>query len=93
MIAPQGEWHEFSSEDKKILYLKKVKLITEKAKEIKAFYYKGVFADNFVKCDICGYTDEDIAVISVNDELHCIGIDCLKEMQPTKADKELYHLQ
>lgn len=87
-IAPKGEWHNFESTEEIMIFLKNHNMLAPTAVELKNIYYNGVFTDRYTLCEVCGYIDDTIAVIKLNDNLHCIDIDCLRDMQPTKAEKE-----
>lgn len=88
MLNPQEGWFKFNSINEKMEYLRNHKIISEKATEIKTIYYNGLYTDKITVCDVCGYIDDDIAVIILNGQLHSITIDYLKEMQPTKEEKK-----
>lgn len=88
MISPQEGWFKFGSINEKMDYLRKHKLISEKATEIKTIYYNGLYVDKITTCDVCGYVDSDIAIILLNGQLHSVAADYLKEMQPTKEEKK-----
>jgi DNA polymerase-3 subunit alpha (Gram-positive type) len=88
MIAPKGEWHEFSDQQEKISYLKQNKLLP-KTKNDKPIYYSGFYTKERVVCEVVGYVDKNIVVINVNGENHCINIDCLLDMQKSKTDSSV----
>ena len=92
MIDPGKLWHKFSSDSEKLEQLKKWGLLSSKAAELKQIYYNGSYTEQITKCDVVGYSTEisenAVAVISVNNQLHKIHIDYLKDMQPTKKEVE-----
>ena len=82
----------FLCEHALIQFLKEHKLLAPTINELKRYYYNGIFSDGYIPCDICGYEDEISIVIKINGNLHCIDIDCFRDMQPTKSQKEEYGL-
>lgn len=91
-VSPKGEWHKFNSVEEKIAYLKKHRILAPTAMDLKNVYYNGVFTKAYTLCDICGYVDDTIMVIELNNKFHCIDVDCIRDMQPTKNEKEKYGL-
>lgn len=91
-IPPSDNWHKFETVEEKMLFLKEHNMLAQTAESLKNIYYNGAFTDKYILCDICGFVDDIIVVIKINDKLHCIDINCLKDMQPTKAEKEKYQL-
>ena len=91
-IAPRGVWQPFNSDEELLQFLKEHKLLAPTINELKRYYYNGIFSNGYIPCDICGYEDEISIVIKINGNLHCIDIDCFRDMQPTKSQKEEYGL-
>jgi len=92
-ISPNNIWNKFLTYEEKFNYFKENELISKTAKKIKKIYYNGIYTQIPKECEIVGYVDLDIAVIEIDGNLHCISTDFLKEMQPTKKEKELYNLK
>ena len=91
-LAPDESWKQFNSTEELITFLKKHKLLAPTLNEMKNYYYNGISSDGYILCDICGYVDDTIMVIKINNNLHCIDVDCFRDMQPTKTQKEEYDL-
>lgn len=81
MIAPKREWREFYSEDQKMDKLKEWKIISPKSNEIKKLYYKGIYTNHAVECDVIGYVDDNEIILEINSELHSILPEYFVEMQ------------
>ena len=82
LIAPKGEFFKFETESEKLEKLKQYKLIPAKSITFdKPIYYKGVYSDEAIRCDIVGYLDLDILILNINDKLHSIRGEYLKQMQ------------
>ena len=75
----------FKNEDERIDILKELLLLPPKAKEIKTFYYKGIYSDETVKCNIKGYlrgiNGIHTLIIDLNNNNHPIHPDYLRNMQ------------
>ena len=81
-IKPRYEHNTFESIEEKLEKLKQYKLVSSKvSKDDKVFYYKGIYSDEAVPCNIVGYLDLDVLVIEVNGQLHSIRGEYLKQMQ------------
>ncbi|MGL5821718.1 MAG: exonuclease domain-containing protein, partial [Sarcina sp.] len=82
LIKPKDNFIKFNSEFEKLEKLKEYKLISAKASSIeKTIYYKGIYVSKPTPCEILGYTDIDVLIISINGQLHCIRGEYLKQMQ------------
>ena len=81
MIQPVREWNKFLFYDEKMEVLKKIGIISPKAKEIKTLYYKGCYTNNPVICDVVGIVDNNEIIIEVNGKLHSIHPELLLDMQ------------
>lgn len=80
-------WFSFCDESDKVRKLKSVGIIAPTAFEVKQIFYCGIYSNqNLVKCDVIGYVDSSVLVISLFDRPHKIHADYLKEMQPTKKE-------
>lgn len=79
MVQPKGDWIRFKDDSEKLNYMKKCGLVSKTATAPKQLVYSGVFGDGF--CTLLGYVDDFAAVVSINDQLHCIMPEHLKEMQ------------
>ncbi len=84
MVPPQGDWHRFADEEEKLAYLRRNRLLP-KTKD-KPIYYNDPRSVVPVVCDVLGYVNEYILVISVNGALHCIHQDLLVEMQSQNVE-------
>jgi len=84
MLTPKREWIKFESIEEKLLKLKEFKIISQGAKEVKDLYYKGVYTEDFVLCDVVGYVDENEIILSINDKLHSIHPDYFIDMQKSE---------
>ena len=81
-IKPRYEHNTFESIEEKLEKLKQYKLVSSKVSKVdKVFYYKGVYSDEAIPCNIIGYLDLDVLVIEVNGQLHSIRGEYLKQMQ------------
>lgn len=93
MIAPTQSWYRFISAEEKLQQLKLWGLLSPKATDIKQFYYNGSYTDKIVQCEIVGYSEEyndkNIVILQIEDQLHKICVDCLKDMQPTLKEAKL----
>lgn len=82
LIAPKGDFIRFETEEEKLIKLKEYKLISAKATACdKPIYYKGIYSDNPVICNIIGYLDLDVLVLEIDGSLHSIRGEYLKQMQ------------
>ena len=79
MVQPKGDWIRFKDDSEKLNYMKKCGLLSKTATAPKQLVYSGVFGEGF--CTLLGYVDDFAAVVSINDQLHCIMPEHLKEMQ------------
>lgn len=87
MIEPKGSWHSFLDDTEKLAYMKEVGFLGKTAYTPKQLVYDGFYGTGL--CSLVGYQELNCAVISFRDTLHCIDIDCLKEMQTGRADANL----
>lgn len=78
-------WSPFSSEEKRLDYLKEHKLTPKTYKEPKPLFYNGIYAEGTEVCTAEGLVDENTLVIRVGEEYHCIHPDYLLEMQGKKS--------
>lgn len=90
LIEPKGDYFKFDSVDDKISFLKNIKLLSKTAEEEKAMFYKGIFSEEPCVCDVVGYETKSTLIISLDDHLHCINIDCFKEMQKNYDENSKY---
>ncbi|MGL4742071.1 MAG: exonuclease domain-containing protein [Sarcina sp.] len=82
MIKPKDNFIKFESEFEKLEKLKEYKLISAKATNIdKPIYYKGIYTTKAVPCNIIGYVDLDVLIIQIDEQLHSIRGEYLKQMQ------------
>ena len=81
MISPKREWRKFESHEDKIEVLKELKIISPKANEVKALYYKGAYTKDAVECDVVGIVDNNEIILDIKGELHSIHPDYLIDMQ------------
>ncbi|GFZ30086.1 hypothetical protein CSC2_06120 [Clostridium zeae] len=88
MIETKREWKTFESIEEEIEKLKEWHLISPKATEVKAFYYKGAYTDKHIECKVAGYVDDNELVLYVDGKLHSIHPDYFLDMQ--KKDFSLY---
>ncbi|GFP76358.1 BRCT domain-containing protein [Clostridium fungisolvens] len=88
MIETKREWKTFESIEEELEKLKEWHLISPKATEVKAFYYKGAYTDKHIECKVAGYVDDNEIVIYVDGKLHSIHPDYFLDMQ--KKDFSLY---
>lgn len=79
MVQPKGDWIRFKDDAEKLNYMKKCGFVSKTTTAPKQLVYTGVFGNGF--CTLLGYVDEFAAVVSINDQLHCIMPEHLKEMQ------------
>lgn len=84
MLTPKREWIRFKSLEEKLLKLKEFKIISQGAKEVKDFYYKGVYTEDFVLCDVEGYVDENEIILNIEGNLHSIHPDYFIDMQKSE---------
>lgn len=85
MAITPPEWSPFSSEEKRLDYLKEHKLTPKTYKEPKPLFYSGIFAEGTEVCTAEGLVDENTLVIKVGESYHCIHPDYLLEMQSKKS--------
>lgn len=90
MINPKNEWTQFENRGEALEKLREFGLVTEKAKEIKSFMYKGIYTDEPVECKVVGYSlkNDYGVVIEVSGELHNIHHSYLKDMQRKRFELE-----
>lgn len=82
MIQPPVNFITLDNKDEKISYYKKNGLLAQTKNILPHIFYNGVYTDyQCTLCDIVGYVDNTTCVIKINDNLHCIHIDYLKQMQ------------
>lgn len=80
MIAPIEPWISFDDDSTKNDYMIKSGLATAR-KPAAEIIYTGYYVDEPTPCMLVGHMGEHTAVIKIGDELHCIHIDELAEMQ------------
>ncbi|WP_160680810.1 3'-5' exonuclease [Clostridium sp. C8-1-8] len=88
MIETKREWKTFESIEEELDKLREWHLISPKATEVKAFYYKGGYTDKHVECKVAGYVNDNEIVLYVDGKLHSIHPDYFLDMQ--KKDFSLY---
>jgi hypothetical protein len=71
----------FDNEEDKIIKLKELGLLSEKAKAIKQLICKGIYVSEPTECNIIGYVDENEVILDIKGEKHCIHPDYFKSMQ------------
>lgn len=81
MIISKREWRRFYDEEEMLEKLKEWKLVSPKASEFKKFYYKGIYTNEPVECEIIGFVDDNEIILNINDEVHSIHPDYLVDMQ------------
>jgi len=84
MLTPRREWIKFETLEEKLLKLKEFKIISQGAKEVKDLYYKGVYTEEFVLCDVEGYVDENEIILNIEGNLHSIHPDYFIDMQKSE---------
>lgn len=84
MLTPRREWIKFETLEEKLLKLKEFKIISQGAKEVKDLYYKGVYTEDFVLCDVEGYVDENEIILNIEGNLHSIHPDYFIDMQKSE---------
>ncbi|MCY1714842.1 exonuclease domain-containing protein [Caproiciproducens galactitolivorans] len=85
----EKDWFEFYDESEKIKKLKAWGLLSRTATECKQLYYCGINSNGVLsKCEVIGYVNSNVAVISITNKPYKIHADYLKEMQPTKKEVE-----
>lgn len=83
------DWFSFYDNSDRLRKLKAVGILTPTATEIKQLFYCGLYSRwKLEKCELIGYADSSVLVISLFGEPHKIHADYLKEMQPTKKEAE-----
>lgn len=87
MIEPKSSWHSFLDDTEKLAYMKEVGFVGKTADAPKQLVYDGFYGTGL--CSLVGYQDLNCAIISFQDTLHCIDVDCLKDMQAGRADASL----
>ena len=85
-LIPPDDFTEFKDNNEKIEFLKKAKLLPKTESELRPLFYRGLYSDDYCICDVVGYQSNETVVISLDNHLHCINKDCLKEMQPYVKD-------
>ncbi len=69
-------------------FLKKYKLLSEKATAVKPYFYNGAYVDELTPCEIVGYftagEDSCVLAVKVDDVVFGVHCDYFKEMQPKK---------
>lgn len=90
MVPPKDGWTPFFNDNDKLCFFKQWGLVPKSATTIRPVVYCGVYTDKPVSCQVVGYSDFDVAVILVENDLHCIDGECLAEMQPKPKDIEEY---
>lgn len=80
MINPPENWHRIQDDAERLEVCKKYKLIAPTKTEFKDIYYKGIYSDEPVVCNVVGYADT-LLVIEINGGLHAIHPDYLLQMQ------------
>lgn len=89
---------EFTDYNAKLSKLKEWKIISPTATKIKTIYYKGVYTDEPVECEIIGYTSKrnnswcinkyyESVYISFNGEIRHLLPEYLKQMQSSKFNR------
>lgn len=81
MIDPKRPYSTFNDDLEKMNKLKELKLLSDKAKRLKDFYYKGFYVKEPTKCNIVGFVDNSEIIIEVNSLLHSIHPAYFKQMQ------------
>lgn len=84
LIPPTEKYVEFNNVEEKVQYLKTHDLISKTATDIKQFFYNGAYAEYVCPCEIVGYINNNVLVISLDKHLHCVDIIHFKEMQKSK---------
>ena len=87
MIAPPENFIRFGNEQEQIDYYKRNKFMSATSHELPKMYYKGAFCDYHALCEIVGYTDIRTCVIKIENSLHTIYLDYLKQMQSPEREK------
>lgn len=90
-MIPPKEWEPFVSGRDALTRLRDMGLVSASKRRIDEFAYKGAYSDRFVDCRVVGTSGSSTLVISIGDKLHCIDVECFKEIQPPKLKyKEMY---
>lgn len=90
LIEPKENYTSFKNTQEKLDFLKSIGMIAPKIEECKQFFYNGIYSKELCKCEIVGYVSKDTLVIELDNHLHCINTDCLKDMQPLAKEIEVY---
>lgn len=81
MIAPNNLWKRFISEDEKLQFMIDHKLASPGSTYTKVLVYSGAYVQMPTPCTLEGTIGKNGIVIRIDNELHCIDVDCLAEMQ------------
>lgn len=84
MIAPADPpLVRFSNKSEKLEYFRRWGIVSPKAKALIPVLYTGFYTDAAVPCEVIGHTWDNVAVIQIGEELHCIEGIYLADLQPT----------
>lgn len=72
----------FANDSEKLEFFRKWGLVTPKAKDLTPVVYTGFYTDIAVPCEVIGYTWNEVAVIQIGEDLHCIDGCHLADLQP-----------
>ena len=72
----------FTKDSEKLEYFRRWGLVTPKAKELTPVVYNGFYTDIAIPCEVIGHTWDEVAVIQIGSELHCIDGIHLADLQP-----------
>jgi DNA polymerase-3 subunit epsilon len=81
MAIQPTNWQPFASDEERLNYLKEHGLSPKGAKEPKALFYSGIYAEGTEPCTAEGTAGDVTLVIRVGEMYHCIHPDYLAEMQ------------
>ncbi|MBR5094481.1 MAG: hypothetical protein IK095_05250 [Oscillospiraceae bacterium] len=81
MIPPRFDHIPFSNEQEKLAYMIDHKLVSPGSSFTKTLIYSGGYVELPTPCALVGTIFKNSVVIRVGEELHCIDVDCLAEMQ------------
>lgn len=84
MIPPKEGWHKFSDGEDKEAHYRKWGL----SLSAPMIFYNGHYSNGIVSCKVLGYQGSSMAVIQIDEELHCIHGEYLCEMQPKRRKAE-----
>lgn len=83
LIPPKENFVLFQSPEEKNAYLKNNDL----PNSLKPCFYNGIYSEDYCRCEVVGYQQPNLSVIELDEHLHCITNEHLKDMQPSSKSK------